>query len=135
VFRSLPRLARPLLTLALSLVLCLGALTLPAFAQPADPGADPVAFGALVLEAITGRNWPLLAGLVLTFIVWGLRTWVLQRVSSKVLPWIVLVAAVLAEGAAVLFAGGDWLVALVQGLLVGFVSMGSWDLSAIFRKD
>lgn len=65
------------------------AFALPALAQdvqvtpPAlDPGSDPSGFAQVVWDAITAKNWRLLATLAAVGITWALR-----KYGGKVWPW------------------------------------------------
>lgn len=100
--------------------------------DPADAGS----FAALVAGAISSRNWPLLAGLALTLLVWIARKVKLDElVGSTALPWITLALAFVGNMAASLLAGVPWATGLVQAILAAAVAMAGWDLSGIFRSS
>ena len=102
---------------------------------PADLG-----FVASLVEAITqayqGHSWTLLAGLVLTGIIAGLRAFdVGKKLPDKYVPWFAVGLAVLGSVAVGLQLGQGVVAILTTGLAVGVAAIGGWEtIGKLFKK-
>lgn len=82
-----------------------------------------------IVAAAEGAHWAVLAGLLLTVLVWVAR----RLLGAKKLPsaWVPIVNAVVAVVLAIaglLVAGQSWHEALGMGLLVGGAAGGFWSM-------
>lgn len=92
-----------------------------------DPGA---ATGVLVELAKSGR-WGPFAGLLILFIIWGLRKFIWKLIPKNVLPWLTLGLAMVASIAVGLLFGNVWWEVLIDGLITGGSAGLLW--SALFK--
>jgi len=100
---------------------------------PPDPAADPSGYLLLILNAVQGRQWIVLAGLVVIGVVWVVRTY-----GAKWLPWLStakggatlsLVVGILGSVALVLLGGkGFSWKAIIDGALLAFISSGGFTV-------
>lgn len=128
------------LTLFVTIVLCLLALPLVVFAEEAAPTTpDMTDF----MTALAANNWPLAVGLGLTIVVWIVRGFkLLERVPKNALPWVSLIVAVAGTAGTriVQFCSESrpWWQGMIQGIFeglsMGFISMGMWDTKQTVAK-
>lgn len=100
----------------------------PAVVHP-DGGAD-VILPALKLLASAYREhqWALLAGLLLTFVVIGLRMFsVVQKLPDALVPWATIGMGLLGAAAVGLQTGESWDAIVMTGLAVGVAAIGGWE--------
>lgn len=93
-----------------------------------------------LIAAGKAGQWTLVAALVLALLVWGLRTFVLQAMPKKYVPYVVVGAGGAITFSAAIFAGGDLTVALISsisGLVLGLSSIGLWELvlKKLLKRD
>ena len=84
-----------------------------------------------IIGAGKGAQWALLAGLILTALVWVARrfTFLLNRVPTKYVPWVSLAIAIAGSIGTALVAGAPVVDALLAGAKIGAVSIASWELA------
>lgn len=93
-----------------------------------------------LIAAGKAGQWTLVAALVLALLVWGLRTFALQAMPKKYVPYVVVGAGGAITFSAAIFAGGDLTVALISsisGLVLGLSSIGLWELvlKKLLKRD
>lgn len=89
--------------------------------------------------ALIESNWPLAVGIGLTVIVWAFRNFIIKKIPKKALPWVSLGLAIAGTtGTRLATYSGPWWHCIIQGVLegaiLGFVSMGIWDSKQAIRK-
>jgi hypothetical protein len=90
--------------------------------------------GQGLVDAISNKNWGLVAACVIMLIVWILRL-IWPKLNKKALPWIaVAIGSLAAIGGALLVAPGEWLQALLAGIGAGLSAAGTWGLLGFLRK-
>jgi len=116
-----------------------------AFAQDAAPEATEVPaedFGELVNMMITaakGGEWSLFVAaliMVLVFLATKIK-FIDNLLPASAKPWVAAVAGVLGAVATVAMTTGDWLQAVLSGLVTGAAASGLWELigKRILKKD
>jgi uncharacterized membrane protein len=116
-----------------------------AFAQDAAPEATEVPaedFGELVnmmISAAKGGEWSLFVAaliMVLVFLATKIK-FIDNLLPAKAKPWVAAVAGVLGAVATVAMTTGDWLQAVLSGLVTGAAASGLWELigKRILKKD
>ena len=125
---------RPINVITLCVPIVLGILLMPMLAFAEEAAATPEF--ADFWSALAANNWPLAVGIGLTILVWVVRNFkVLDRVPKNALPWVSLAVAVFGTTGTriVQFCaeGKTWwhgmIEGVVEGLSMGFISMGMWD--------
>jgi hypothetical protein len=100
---------------------------------PAQPDAGTL-IGTLI-SAIQGRNWIVLVGVVLSLVIYGLRTW-----GGSIVPWfktsrggvaLTLIVTIVGTLATVLAAGKFNWSSLIDALAVAMTTAGGYSM---FRK-
>ena len=116
-----------------------------AFAQDAAPEATEVPaedFGELVnmmISAAKGGEWSLFVAaliMVLVFLATKIK-FIDNLLPASAKPWVAAVAGVLGAVATVAMTTGDWLQAVLSGLVTGAAASGLWELigKRILKKD
>lgn len=116
-----------------------------AFAQDAAPEATEVPaedFGELLnvlIEAAKGGEWSIFVAaliMVLVFLATKIK-FIDNLLPAKAKPWVAAVAGVLGAVATVAMTTGDWLQAVLSGLVTGAAASGLWELigKRILKKD
>jgi uncharacterized membrane protein len=116
-----------------------------AFAQDAAPEATEVPaedFGELVnmmISAAKGGEWSLFVAaliMVLVFLATKIK-FIDNLLPAAAKPWVAAVAGVLGAVATVAMTTGDWLQAVLSGLVTGAAASGLWELigKRILKKD
>ena len=116
-----------------------------AFAQDAAPEATEVPaedFGELLnvlIEAGKGGEWSIFVAaliMVLVFLATKIK-FIDNLLPAKAKPWVAAVAGVLGAVATVAMTTGDWLQAVLSGLVTGAAASGLWELigKRILKKD
>ena len=122
-------------------------VTMPslAFAQVAtstitlpNPGGDPGGFLALLLKAYQDKDWALLAGAILSVVIWALKKFgVLDKIklgSKWGIRISTLALAVLTSIAIGLIGHQGWQEILKTGVQVAFMAVGGWEfIGKLFR--
>jgi hypothetical protein len=92
-----------------------------------DPNALPPTDG--LMAAIQQQHWPIVAGFLITFLVYGANHAGLQaKVGAKWIPRIAIGLGVLSAIAAQLLLGISWQEALSKGFLAGATATGLWEV-------
>jgi hypothetical protein len=107
-------------------------LALPSLALAQDAGI-PDDLGGLVTgtaEAVKGGHWSMVVALAIMILVFFATKvpLVKSRLPSAARPWVAAVAGVLAVVAATVYTSGDWMSAVLQGLVTGAAASGFWEL-------
>jgi hypothetical protein len=100
-----------------------------AFAQDLDP-EDLGALIPAVVAAAKGGEWSVFAALVIMILVF-LATkipFVDNLLPKGAKPWVATIAGVLAAVAGTAFTTGDWMQAILGGLVTGAAASGLWEL-------
>lgn len=87
-------------------------------------------FGVLSLAAAAfkSKSWALLAGLLLTAVVIGLRFFnVVKKVPDYLVPWATIGLSMLTSVAIGLQTNQRWDVILTTGLGIGLMAIGGWE--------
>jgi len=116
-----------------------------AFAQDAAPEATEVPaedFGELLNMMITaakGGEWSLFVAaliMVLVFLATKIK-FIDNLLPASAKPWVAAVAGVLGAVATVAMTTGDWLQAVLSGLVTGAAASGLWELigKRFLKKD
>jgi len=116
-----------------------------AFAQDAAPEATEVPaedFGELLnmlIEAAKGGEWSIFVAaliMVLVFLATKIK-FIDNLLPAKAKPWVAAVAGVLGAVATVAMTTGDWLQAVLSGLVTGAAASGLWELigKRFLKKD
>lgn len=116
-----------------------------AFAQDAAPEATEAPtedFGELLnmlIEAAKGGEWSIFVAaliMVLVFLATKIK-FIDNLLPAKAKPWVAAVAGVLGAVATVAMTTGDWLQAVLSGLVTGAAASGLWELigKRILKKD
>lgn len=116
-----------------------------AFAQDAAPEATEAPtedFGELLnmmIAAAKGGEWSLFVAaliMVLVFLATKIK-FIDNLLPAKAKPWVAAVAGVLGAVATVAMTTGDWLQAVLSGLVTGAAASGLWELigKRILKKD
>jgi hypothetical protein len=109
-----------------------------AAAAPADaPSAESVEDAvdavsdevSLLSEALQSKNWALVFGILLSFLVaiankFGLK----DKVGGKAIPWVTSGFAVAGAVSASLMTGVSMMDAVPQGLVAGVAAIGGWEM-------
>lgn len=97
-------------------------------AVPADANeAVEVAFD--LSKAIQEKNWPLVAGFILMLVVFGANKMGLKdKVGAKWVPWVVVLLGTASTVGIGLVSGVAVGEAILQGVLMGFSAIGSWEV-------
>jgi len=83
----------------------------------------------MLLDAISAKSWPVVAGLIMLLLVYLLRKVGLDDlVGAKLVPWVALGMALISTVGTGLVAGVSIADALVQGVLAGVTAIGGWEL-------
>jgi len=107
-----------------------------AFAQTAAPDVTEEAskdFGELLnvmVNAAKGGEWSLFVAaliMVLVFLATKIK-FIDNLLPTKAKPWVAAVAGVLGAIATVAMTTGDWLQAILSGLVTGAAASGLWEL-------
>ena len=108
--------------------------TMPAlaFAQDEAP-VPPDGLGEMIsalIAAAQGGQWSIFASLIIMVLVFlATRIKFISDLIPKVArPWVAAIAGVLAAVAATAFTTGDWLQAILGGLVTGAAASGLWEL-------
>lgn len=112
-----------------------------AFAQDAEE-AVPEGLGELIsamVAAAQGGQWSIFAALVIMILVY-LATkikFIDDLLPKAAKPWVAAIAGVLAAVGATAYATGDWLSAILGGLVTGAAASGLWELigKQFLKKD
>ena len=120
-----------------------------AFAQDVGPALEPVPhlapaedFGELLnmlIEAAKGGEWSIFVAaliMVLVFLATKIK-FIDNLLPAKAKPWVAAVAGVLGAVATVAMTTGDWLQAVLSGLVTGAAASGLWELigKRFLKKD
>lgn len=114
------------------------AMTIPAmaFAQDAAEAAPDVSgedlnqFITMMIEAAKGGEWSIFVAaliMVLVFLATKIK-FVDNLLPAAAKPWVAAVAGVLAAVATTVITTGDWVKALLSGLVTGTAATGLWEL-------
>jgi hypothetical protein len=104
-----------------------------AFGQAAPPVPTDPGFVQSLFDAIHGRQWVVVAGFVVSGVVWALRTW-----GAKLVPWfatsrggavLVTVVGVLGAIAISLLAGKLSWASILDGVLLALLSAGGYAVA------
>ncbi len=91
---------------------------------------DPAKQVGLLVELAKSGRWGPFAGLLLLFIVWAFRKFLMKMINTNVLPWLTLGLAMVASIGVGLGFGNVWWQVLLDGLITG----GSAGLLSISWK-
>lgn len=103
-----------------------------AFAQEAAPAA-PDDLGDMISQIIAaaqGGEWSVFAALIIMILVY-LATrvkFISDLLPKAAIPWVAASAGMLAAVASIAFTEGDWLKAILGGLVTGAAASGLWEL-------
>lgn len=92
-----------------------------------DPGKQI----SLLVELAKSGRWGPFAGLLILFIVWAIRKFLLKLIKPNVLPWLTLGLAMVASVGVGLGFGNVWWQVLIDGLITGGAAGLMW--SALFK--
>ncbi len=92
---------------------------------------DPVAQINLLIELAKTGRWGPFVGLLILFVVWGLRKFIWKLVNPNVLPWLTLGFAVIASIGVGLLAENVWWEVMLDSLITGGAAGIMW--SALFK--
>lgn len=112
-------------------LLALAILAVPSTALAQD--VDPDSLGDLVpalVAAVQGGQWSLVVSLALMVLVF-LATkipFIKEWLPRAALPWVSAVSAVVMSVAVTAMTSGDWLAAVLNGLVTGAAASGFWSL-------
>jgi hypothetical protein len=104
--------------------------TATAIVDPGQIDSIEQLFGVvgLLKKAYSSRRWMLLAALVLTVLVAGVRMFSLgQKLPAELVPWVTLGLAMLTSIALGLQAGKRWDTMLITGVSVGIAAIGGFE--------
>jgi len=88
----------------------------------------PDTFGNL-LDALAAHHWPLAAGLLIVFVVYGANRLGLQeKVGPKFIPWVAVGLGILSAVGAQLLTGISWEEAIGKGFAAGATATGLWEM-------
>jgi hypothetical protein len=84
---------------------------------------------SLLSEALQSKNWALVFGILLSFLVaiankFGLK----DKVGGKAIPWVTSGVAVAGAVGASLMTGVSMMDAVPQGLVAGVAAIGGWEM-------
>lgn len=100
--------------------------------KPAELETDDEAVDAAkdLFSALQQKQWALALGLALSLLVFGLRkVKVLDKVPSKMVPWLTAALGVATYmGAALMVDGADLVEALLGGAMTGAAAVGLWEM-------
>lgn len=89
---------------------------------------DPMMLETL-LTAIEQQHWPIVAAVVITFVVYAANRYGLrEKVGEKWVPWVAVGLGLLSAIGAQLSTGMEWHEALGSGFLAGATATGMWEL-------
>lgn len=114
--------------------LALVALAIPAaaFAQEAgDASVDELTgFIEMMINAAKGGEWSIfVAALIMVLVFLATKIQFIDNILPKeAKPWVAAVAGVLAAVATTVITTGDWLTAILSGLVTGAAATGLWEL-------
>ena len=102
-----------------------------AFAQ--DEAAAPDELGELIpalIAAAKGGEWSVFVALVIMVLVFlATKVQFIDNVLPKAAkPWVAVIAGVLSAIAATVYTTGDWVQAILGGLVTGAAASGLWEL-------
>jgi hypothetical protein len=103
--------------------------SLTALAQDVDPN-DAGALVTGIIEAAKGGEWSLLVSLALMMLVF-LATkipFISNWIPGSAKPWVVAISGVVLAVAMTAATTGDWVTALLNGLVMGTAATGLWEL-------
>ena len=92
---------------------------------------DPAKQVGLLVELAKSGRWGPFAGLLLLFIVWAFRKFLMKMINTNVLPWLTLGLAMVASIGVGLGFGNVWWQVLLDGLITGGSAGLLW--SSIFK--
>jgi hypothetical protein len=99
------------------------------FAQTPETPADAVGTVSAMMQAYESGAWPVFAGAVVTLLVYAANLIGLKRrVGPKAVPWVSLIIGVASTVGLGLSTGGDVVAVLIDGVMVGLASIGTWEL-------
>jgi len=92
--------------------------------------------------AIADKNWPIVIGVALMLIVWGVRRYLFDEIPKRYLPLIILLLPTVSGlGTRMVQYVNDgklWWQGLIQGMfegvMIGFTAMGAWDIKKSSEK-
>jgi len=91
----------------------------------------PGSFLETIISAFKGGNWKLGVSLVIVLLTWLLNLLFKGRIPAKLLPWIAMGAATVANFFFLWSTKTPWYTALFNGLSIGLAAAGGW--SAILK--
>lgn len=101
-----------------------------AAAPAADAEADISELVNMMITAAKGGEWSLfVAALIMVLVFLTTKIKFLDNlIPNKAKPWVAAVAGVLAAVATTVITTGDWLQAVLSGLVTGTAATGLWEL-------
>lgn len=91
---------------------------------------DPMQLIPAIIEAAKGGQWSLFASLLIMVLVFLMTKveFIKNALPDSAKPWVAAGAGVLAAVAATAISTGDWLQAILSGLVTGAAASGFWEL-------
>jgi hypothetical protein len=96
-----------------------------------DIDKDPGAQISLIIELAKSGRWGPFAGVLIMFLVWAFRKFLMKAIDTNVLPWLTLGLAVVVSGAVGLIAENIWWQMLIDTFITGGAATLLW--SALFK--
>jgi hypothetical protein len=84
----------------------------------------------MFLDAIAQHHWPVVAGTVISFLVYVANRYGLKdKIGAKYVPWVAAGLGILSSiGTQLLSGGSNWQNSVSQGLAAGLAATGLWEL-------
>jgi len=103
---------------------------------------EPFPDMSMFWSALAEKNWPIVVGIGLMFVVWGVRKYFFDVISKKHLPVIILITSSLSSlgmrMTQYVYDGKPWwqgaLQGVFEGMMIGFTAMGAWDIKKSSQK-